>query len=463
MTSLSKSTHHISFDSDDLLSFNEDAFKKVESLRTLFQLKQDKKIPHYIPTNHFLRALRTNFIDIPSLGSLIHLSLEKGHSLAELRDLNLGGELSIKGLNNVGSLSEAQEANLMGKKDLQELCLSWKIRSDEITKTPAINVEQNCVRLPSLGKLRSLKRMDLYDMVNLTYLDDECHHGMEVNIFPSLEELYLINLPNIEGLLKVERGELFPCLSYLEINDCPKLGLPCLPSVEDLQVWGCNNELLRSISTFCSLTTLYLSGSEGITSFPEGMFTNLTFLKTLYISEFPKLKELPNEPFNLALEFLTISNCNELESLPEQIWESQQSLRKLQIWNCKGLRCLPEDSTYSKITHWVMMIVFPKLAFVEFVGTFSHEEELNGEHGRSFIGKPFGGAINKYTDIHFKYIPWKVNQTNSVLVVANLLDVNTLSSLSYPIEPILVEECKNRNHLLCSGTSSDCAAQYILL
>ncbi|GAU47687.1 hypothetical protein TSUD_245770 [Trifolium subterraneum] len=282
------------------------------------------------------------------------LSLEKGNSLAELRDLNLGGELSIKGLNNVGSLSdggelsiqglhnvgnlsEAQEANLTCKKDLQVLQLSWKIRSGEFTKAPAVNAEQvlevlqphsnlkrlqideyeglllpswisilsnlvslklwnckNCVRLPSIGKLQSLKTLTLFNMDNIKYLDDECHDGMEVRIFPSLEELILSNLPNIEGLLKVERGDMFPCLSDLSISDCPKLGLlPCLPSLKDLAVLGCNNELLRSISTFCSLITLQLGGDE-------------------------------------------------LESLPKQNWESLQSLRIIEIWHCKGLRWLPE-------------------------------------------------------------------------------------------------------------------------
>ncbi|WJX63607.1 hypothetical protein P8452_48470 [Trifolium repens] len=172
-------------------------------------------------------------------------------------------------------------------------------------------------------------------MVNLKYLDDECQHGMEVRIYPSLKKLYLNNLPSIEGLLKVERGEMFPCLSELSIDDCPKLGLPCLPSLKKLTVMGCNNELLRSISTFCGLTSLYLGAHEGITSFPEGMFTNLTFLQTLKIRKFPKLKELPNEPFNLALETLKIFNCDELEYLPEKIWESLQSLRSLE--NMKDL------------------------------------------------------------------------------------------------------------------------------
>jgi structure-specific endonuclease subunit SLX1 len=72
------------------------------------------------------------------------------------------------------------------------------------------------------------------------------------------------------------------------------------------------------------------------------MFTNLTFLQTLRIFDFPKLKELPNQTFNLALEHLEFSHCDELESLPEQILKSLQSLRAMRIDNCKGFKCLPE-------------------------------------------------------------------------------------------------------------------------
>jgi leucine-rich repeat protein SHOC2 len=180
-------------------------------------------------------------------------------------------------------------------------------------------------------------------MVNLKYLDDECHNSMEVRVFPSLETLWLRNLPNLEGLLKVERGEVFPCLSYLEIDSCPKLGLPYFPSLKILSVWECNNELLRSISTFCSLNYLTLvGGDEGVTSFPEGMFRNLTFLQSLEISNFPKLKELPNEPLSLpSLRSLMIYHCQGLRCFPEGI-QHLISLEVLDIFNCNGLRCLPE-------------------------------------------------------------------------------------------------------------------------
>jgi len=316
--------------------------------------------------------------------SVYIVNSEKGHSLAELRDLNLGGKLEIRGLPNVGSLSEAQEANLMGKKDLDELCLSW-LHNDSSVKTTIISDDQvlevlqphtnlkslkidfykglcfpswirtlsnlvtleikgcmHCERFSSLGKLPSLKTLQL-TLVSVKYLDDdEFHNGLEVRIFPSLEVLIIDDLPNLEGLLKVEKKEMFPCLYILNINNCPKLELPCLPSVKDLRVQKCTNELLKSISSLYGLTTLTLDGGEGITSFPKEMFGNLTCLQSLTLLGYRNLKELPNEPFNLILEHLNIAFCDELEYLPEKIWEGLQSLQSMRIYCCKRLKCLPD-------------------------------------------------------------------------------------------------------------------------
>ena len=177
----------------------------------------------------------------------------------ELRDLNLGGKLEIRGLRNVGSLSEVEEANLIGKKELNELCLSWwyqgsSVKTHIISDDHVFEVLQPhtnlkglkiyhyqgscfpswirtlgslvtltvkdcmlCERFSSLGKLPTLKKLELF-YVSVKYLDDdEFDNGVEVRNFPSLEILTLTNLPNLEGLLKVERGEMFPCLSILNI------------------------------------------------------------------------------------------------------------------------------------------------------------------------------------------------------------------------------------------------------
>jgi len=54
------------------------------------------------------------------------------------------------------------------------------------------------------------------------------------------------------------------------------------------------------------------------------------------------LKDLPNEPFNLALKHLDINLCTELEYLPEEIWGGLQSLQSMVIVDCRKLKCLPD-------------------------------------------------------------------------------------------------------------------------
>ncbi|XP_057441685.1 putative disease resistance protein RGA1 [Lotus japonicus] len=330
----------------------------------------------------------------PNIGKLSRLrtlskyivSSEIGHSLSELHDLKLRGNLCIEGLENVDSLSEAQEANLMGKRDLYKLELVWnrETHSKPYATNPelvlnALQPHSNlknlkivyyaglqfptwmemltnlvsldlygckmCVRLPSLGKLPYLRRIYIREMGDVQYMDDdESDDGVEVKAFPSLETLSLSGCSKLERLLKVERGENFPCLSYLIINKCPKLELPscCIPSLKSLNLFDYTNELLRSLSGFNGLTSLWLSrGDVDLTSFPVG---TLTSLQTLGISGFEVLKELPNEFFkNLnKMEYLSIGNCRKLESLPEQGWEGLRSLRTLDIWGCGELKSLPD-------------------------------------------------------------------------------------------------------------------------
>ncbi|XP_057441573.1 putative disease resistance protein RGA3 [Lotus japonicus] len=466
MTDMSRSTHHVGFGSGwDLSSLHKRAFKKVESMRTFYQLNVYDRVSGCIPTHRSLRVLRTSSSNLSSLKSLIHLrylelfrlemetlpdsiySLQKleilklrslkklvclpkdltclqdlrhlviedcyslscmfpnigklsrlrtlskyivsseiGHSLAELHDLKLRGDLRIEGLENVGSLSEAQEANLMGKKDIHKL----ELICDKLfhTKPYATNPElvlnalqphsnlknlkieyyaglkfptwmemltnlvylvlygcKMCVRLPSLGKLPYLRRIEISEMNDVQYMDDdESDDGVEVKAFPSLEELSLSGCSKLERLLKVERGENFPCLSSLRINKCPKLELPscCIPSLKSLVLFDYTNELLRSLSGFNGLTSLWLyAGDVDLTSFPVG---TLSSLRTLQIYSSEVLKELPNELFkNLNnLDHLQIVYCRKLESLPEQGWEGLRSLRTLQIWDCGELKSLPD-------------------------------------------------------------------------------------------------------------------------
>ncbi|XP_029124960.1 putative disease resistance protein RGA3 [Cajanus cajan] len=84
---------------------------------------------------------------------------KKGHKLEELRGLNLGGKLCIEGLKYVGSLYEAEGANLMGKTKLHELSLSWD-SCGEPKSNATMNVEEVLEALQSPPNLKTLRIYD---------------------------------------------------------------------------------------------------------------------------------------------------------------------------------------------------------------------------------------------------------------------------------------------------------------
>ncbi|XP_057732657.1 putative disease resistance protein RGA1 [Arachis stenosperma] len=331
------------------------------------------------PDAHKLRHLRTLSVYI--------VKSEKGHSLAEIRHLNLGGELCIEGLENVGSISEAKNANLKGKQDLRQLILSWRksgksksvlgaeevlealqphstlklltIQEYEGLRWPtwmqnnsathnlvSLRLEEcrKCQHLPPVEKLPFLKELVVRGMDEVQYIEeDESYDGVEAMPFPSLEKLEVERLPNVERLMKRETTHMFPSLSTLIVCDCPKLQLPCLPRVRILSVRGCSVEQLKSISNLNGLYGLYLYYSVQVSCFPERMLHNMTSLATLQINSFSELKELPSDITKLTTLFdLSIKECGKLECLPEQGWEGLSSLRKLSIDNCKSLGSLPD-------------------------------------------------------------------------------------------------------------------------
>ncbi|XP_057732628.1 putative disease resistance protein RGA1 [Arachis stenosperma] len=372
--------------------------RRLEILK-LIQLNNLSHLPKHLTRMQNLRhlviencvSLTGMFPDAHKLCDLRTLSIyivksEKGHSLAEIRHLNLGGKLRISGLGNVGSISEAKNANLKGKQDLRELILSWSnsgksksvLGAEEVLEAlqphstlklltiheyeglhwptwmgnnsathnlVSLRLDYGmCGHLPPVGKLPFLKKLLVRRMYDVQYIEeDESYDGVEAMPFPSLEKLELYYLPNVERLLKRETTHMFPSLSKLYIYECPKLQLPCLPHVKDLSVWGCSNEQLKSISNLNALNVLSLNLNDQVSCFPEGMMDNMTSLATLEISKFRELKELPSDITKLtALSHLTISNCGKLEYLPEQGWEGLSSLRKLLIDNCKSLGSLPD-------------------------------------------------------------------------------------------------------------------------
>ncbi|XP_077215814.1 putative disease resistance protein At3g14460 [Tasmannia lanceolata] len=228
----------------------------------------------------------------PELGKLITLQTltifvvgkESGCGIRELKNLTkLRGTIHISNLENVIDENECKEANLKKKEYLDKLTLEWGnnnprgvavdeevlealephsnlktlkilsyggvsfprwMMSGNLKNLNTVSLIQclNCQQLPPLGQLPFLKKLKINGMDGLKHIEGEFIGGSNKVIkgFPSLEELELVNMPNLEEWCGAREGDM-PCLGTLKISNCPKLQrFPHLPSINNLEIGDCN-------------------------------------------------------------------------------------------------------------------------------------------------------------------------------------------------------------------------------
>ncbi|CAK8536972.1 unnamed protein product [Lathyrus sativus] len=355
---------------------------------------------------------------------------KKGFHLAELGQMNLKGSLYIKYLERVESVMDAKEANML-RKQVNNLELEWEINEDsqlqenveEILEVLQPQIQQlqclvvvgytgvyfpqwmsssslnilttlqlldceSCLHLPDLGKLPSLKNLEVRNMSHVKYLNEEdsCNGG-GAGGFTKLEKLELEYLPNLVKLSREDRDNMFACLSKLKITECHVLlELPCLPSLSNLLVRGeCSQHLLNSIHKCHTLEKLRFSDNEELSFFPDGMLRDLTSLKIFNINDCENLKSLSDEvshglhflkrlsirrcqKFNLSesfqyltcLEELIITSCPEIEGLHEAL-QQMCALQSLTLGDLPNLASLPDWLGNLALLHKLEIGDCPKL------------------------------------------------------------------------------------------------------
>ncbi|KAM4087758.1 hypothetical protein ACB094_07G020100 [Castanea mollissima] len=308
---------------------------------------------------------------------------EKGYQVSELKGLNLRNKLTIKELDNVRNSVEAKNANLIGKQNLHSLSLVWQ--SDNKSHVPddvedvldglqphsnlkVLSIDyyhgskipswiqysvlcdlveislicwERCEHLPTLGKLPYLKVLNITGWHAVKYIGNEFHGDGAIS-FPSLKEFRLQEMRDLEEWRTVTGGENFPCLSTLDITNCPKLvEIPIIPSITGLTMRRNNAMLIRSVMNLTSLSSLVIENMDELTVLPDGLLQNHKMLEMLRISNMPNLKSLTNQLDNLsALNKFYLGCCDKIESLPEGL-QNLHSLRELRIWKCNNLLSLP--------------------------------------------------------------------------------------------------------------------------
>ncbi|PON96548.1 LRR domain containing protein [Trema orientale] len=375
-----------------------------------------------------------------------------GHSaqLNELMPLNdLRGKLKISNLRHgEDAVLESKAANVKEKKHLQAIELAWDFKENiDIDETEVVvyemsleglqphpnlkelllesyggvkfsswlssltNLEsielQNCWKfqhLLPLDQFHSLRKLQLIGLTSLEYISssseiDYFHSSSSsTTLLPSLETLWLWDLPNLKGwwrdnVVNAENhttSSSFPRLSQLLIGgDCGKLiSMPFTPHLQLLQLFNtkhwnpfqmetmnvarpliqpllptkATNEASSS-SNLSNTKNLSIYGNEDLQCLPDWL-KGLPYLEMLQVSECSKFKDLSPCIQDLTLlRMLVIENCEVFDMSNDDpiTWRSLRSLRFLQFNCLPKLSALPRGIQYATSLEYLYILDCKKL------------------------------------------------------------------------------------------------------
>nr|CAD1843696.1 unnamed protein product [Ananas comosus var. bracteatus] len=287
-------------------------------LRTLLLTKSPPRIEHNLFSRvPYLQVLILNGKGIEcvpdSVANLIHL---------RLLDLD---RTSISMLPcSIGSLTNLQTLNLQHCEFLNTLPRSIT-HLCSLRRLGLLGL-QLCSQLPPLGQLPHLRYLQIREALAIVTIGPELlGNGVgdgvhAATVFPKLEFLILVNMPNWEewSLVGSETGNsssrslrVMPRLEVLRVRDCPKLralpnGLQQLRALRIFNVARAHS--LSVIKDFLFITELKIEMNNGIER-----VSNLPGLKKLTIWDTPALKCVDNL---VALQCLELQDYSR-ESIPE--------------------------------------------------------------------------------------------------------------------------------------------------
>ncbi|XP_058765301.1 putative disease resistance RPP13-like protein 1 [Vicia villosa] len=334
----------------------------------------------------------------------------------------LRGKLLIKNLQNVNDVMEVSGTNLKSKEHIEELTLQWGKETDDTLNEknvldmlePSTNLEKlsivsyggtsfpswfgdpsfsnmvylsigncvNCMTLPPLGKLPSLKNLCISGMRILETIGQQ-FYGMAAGgssssfqPFQALEKLEFMYMENWKEWCPFPDNMFpFPRLKTLKLSNCPKLKghLPShLPSLEEIEICNCvhlletpptqhwlssikkihivedsdsisNTErnqysLLESDSP-CLLQEIEIRSRHMLKYVPK-MIINSTCLRELVLNHISFRTKVPTNGLP-TLQSLSIQNCENLTFLPPDMWSNYTSLVNLRLDRCNSLTSIP--------------------------------------------------------------------------------------------------------------------------
>ncbi|KAK9200555.1 hypothetical protein WN944_015753 [Citrus x changshan-huyou] len=390
-----------------------------------------------------LKEMPFGMKELKKLQTLSNFIVGKGETASGLEDLKclnfLCDELCIAGLENVNGPQNAREAALCEKHNLEALTLEWGSQSDgprdavleekvldtlqphecikelairhyggarfppwigqhSFSEMKVLKLENcgNCVSLPSLGLMSSLKHLAVKGLKKLKSLESEvygegfsmpfssleilsfenlpeCEHwdtnikgNVLVEIFPRLHKLSIVECPKLSGKLP----ELLPSLKTLVVSKCEKLVVPlsCYPMLCRLEVDECKELVCRTPIDFKLIKSVTISNSSLDMNGRKGMLYDGPAgsllpkpMTTTNVLEFGKLLK----PGFQILETLVIGNSEQLKSwrqhgdFPKKYMVTDHGFKK----PVRGLNMLASPEEVSIEESCVRLVLFPEINF----------------------------------------------------------------------------------------------------
>ncbi|KAF8676408.1 hypothetical protein HU200_046952 [Digitaria exilis] len=279
---------------------------------------------------------------LTSLQTLTNFVVGTGSACSSIREVqhlnDLGGSLQLSQLENVTEAKDAKQASLGNKKDLRELSLTWRREMEK----------QNCHKVleslqPPLG-LEAL-RISNYQGTNFPTWMGMMPNMVELHLYkcnmseklPPLGSVPVLQVLRLEILEKMKclcsGGTFFnfPSLMELRLNDLPEFDRWCevnwvqrekimFPRLQKLFIKNCGK-----LTALPGATRLGQSCSGDYEEAEErqlrSAFPMLKVLELQYLSKFHMWEETDatqgKQMIFPQLEDLSISQCEELATLPE--------------------------------------------------------------------------------------------------------------------------------------------------
>ncbi|OAY70568.1 putative disease resistance RPP13-like protein 1, partial [Ananas comosus] len=201
--------------------------------------------------------------------------------------------------------------------------------------------------LPPLGQFSSFQYLHLSRLHAIKQIDCSFIRSSSGCAFPSLKELLLCDMPNLEEWIGVDNGCMFPQLHYMDITECPNLReIPTLPyGLRDLHI---SNQQEH----FQALESLVIEQCEKLEYVQAEFFQKFNTLNLLCIEKCPQLTKCGISDIQLPsiLNHLTIGSCGDLEVPLLQLLPNLTSLSWLELVDCTSITSFPQAQVCARWT-----------------------------------------------------------------------------------------------------------------